>query len=113
MTGQQRRDRPHTNTGVVDHDLGNRRIDLMIDQECHGAVGDGLAREVVPVERRAAQADVQRTRRDPPRIVHDVGDHDPAAEQVLHLLGAGRITAHVSRPRSWARRDSARCPTRG
>ncbi len=66
----------HRLAGVLDDELWNGQVELALDDEDGGAVGDGVGREVVPVGLEAGDADEERPGGHPPRVVGQVGDVD-------------------------------------
>ena len=66
----------HRLAGVRDDELRHRQVEVALDDQCGGAVGDRLRREVVPVRLHPGDADEERPRSHAPSVVGQVGDVD-------------------------------------
>ena len=73
----------HRRAGVLDDELRHLELERALDDERDGTGRHGLGGEVVPVGPRAGHAEEHRARRDPPRVVREVGDLDGAAGGAL------------------------------
>ena len=66
----------HRLAGVRDDELRHRQVELALDDQCGGAVGDGLRCVVVPVRLHPGDADEESPRSHAPCVVGQVGDVD-------------------------------------
>ena len=71
---EPRGDGRHRGADVVDLHLGHAEPERVVDDQRHGAVGDRLGREVVPVTREAAHAEEQRAGLHAASVVREARD---------------------------------------
>ena len=74
----------HRLAGIRDDELRYRHVELTLDDQCGGAVGDGLRCVVVPVRLHPGDADEESPRSHSPCVVGQLGDVDGGRVRGAH-----------------------------